>query len=132
MLMRLKLFYRFFYIYRLINLCVIKYTCLAIKTECIQKQRVEHINNPLNISLDTPCEEIVVGAYEANYCADYAKAIRKELINQFMKKNGVITLALIKGRITNINELCLQRVVKECNLQFDRKEDQGTIQYNLS
>lgn len=130
--MRLKLFHRFLQIYRLINLCVIKYTCLAIKTECIQKQRVEDLNNPLNISLDTPCEEIVVGAYEANYCADYAKSIRKELIHQFFLKKGVITFVLIKGRITNIHELCLQRVVKECNLQFDRKEDQGTIQYKLS
>ena len=127
--MRLKLFYRFLHTLVLINKCVIKYARITIKLECIKKQRLEDLNNPLNISLDTPCEEIVVGAYEANYCADYAKAIRKELINQFMKKNGVITFALIKGRITNIHELCLRRVVKECNLQFDRKEDKGTIQY---
>ena len=97
----------------------------------MQKQRVEDLNNPLNISLDTPCEEITVGAYEAHYCVDYAKAIRKELIHQFIKKKGVVNFALIKGRVINVHELCLQRVMKECDIQFDRKEDEGTIQYKL-
>lgn len=129
--MRLKLFHRFLQIYRLINLCVIKYAFLSIKTECIQKQRIEDLNNPLNIGLDTPCEEIVIGAYETHYCVDYAKAIRKELIHQFFKKKGVITFVLIKGRVINVHELCLQRVMKECDIQFDRKEDEGTIQYKL-
>lgn len=129
--MRLKLFYRFLHTLVLINKCVIKYARITIKLECIKKQPLEELNNPLNISLETPCEDIIIGTYEANYCTDYAKTIRKEWSRQFLKQEGKVMFVLISGSIINVHELCFQRVMKECNIQFDRKEIEGAIQYTL-
>lgn len=129
----LTLFYSFIKSLMLINRQIIKYATLFLKLSALEGQPIYKLNNP-NLLMDHEDDdkEVIIGAYEADYCVEFIKLIRKEFFFSFLKSEGTFKIEFDEGRIFGIHERLLRLMLCECGFQYNLDYTDKKITYTVT
>jgi hypothetical protein len=123
---KLTLINRFTQSFVLINRQIIKYAVLCIKKEVIESESIDDINNSV---LYKKNEDLVIGAYEANYLCAFCKLIRKQFLHEFFQSDGHFKIALFDGCYHGLIERLLEKALNDCGFEFKKTHENNSLIY---
>ena len=127
---KLKLLHLFLERFSLINRQIIKYASLSLKYQFIDGQPIEQHNNPIDKRYSS--EELVIGAYEADYCTEFLKVVRTEFLKKFFKENGEFDVVLLFTQTFELHERLFCFVLEQCQFQYHYTvENNGNVTYHI-
>ena len=110
----------------LINGRIIKYAFTSLKN-ILQSQPVEQLNN--SILYDEDDIELVIGAYEVEFCLDFLKRVRRYYFCNFIKYNGKFCVTLDEGQYLGLHERLSEFVLNDCGFDFNKEYSGNTVIY---
>ncbi|MFG6319984.1 MAG: hypothetical protein K1W33_09105 [Clostridia bacterium] len=127
---KLKLLHLFLERISLINRQIIKYAILSLKYQFIDGQPIEQHNNPIDKRYSS--EELVIGAYEADYCTEFLKLVRTEFLQKFFKENGEFDVVLLFTQTFELHERLFCFVLEQCQFKYHYTvENNGNVTYHI-